>query len=250
MSDNAQQLLFLLLVFGLFVFACTIWGRIRNDRYKSLQDRHQALINRFYEIARSKVSLRDEYGDENWNALDKEIDALMRKITEREGCAHVYRNWKNRNRKNPVPIPQQYRRLAEFLKLTFMEHYQERREQVIAKPDFSAMTGGQFEAYLMGLLHRLGYTDISGTPTTGDQGADLMASKNGRKIVIQAKNWRGAVGNSAVQEIAAALHFYSGDEGWVVTGSTFTPAARALAQRCSIRLIDGYELNNMIAAAS
>jgi restriction system protein len=47
------------------------------------------------------------------------------------------------------------------------------------------------------------------------------------------------VGNKAVQEVVGAIPFYGGTEGCVVTNSTFTPAARALAQKNNIRLIDG-----------
>jgi restriction system protein len=81
--------------------------------------------------------------------------------------------------------------------------------------------------------------DVSGTPVTGDQGADLIARKSGLTIVIQAKRHQGAVGNRAVQEVISALAYYGGDEGWVVTNSSFTRLAKALAQKSHIKLIDG-----------
>jgi restriction system protein len=71
------------------------------------------------------------------------------------------------------------------------------------------------------------------------QGADIIASKGERRVIIQAKRYSGAVGNKAVQEVVGAILFYGGTEGCVVTNSTFTPAARALAQKNNIRLIDG-----------
>jgi HJR/Mrr/RecB family endonuclease len=36
------------------------------------------------------------------------------------------------------------------------------------------------------ILPDLGYV-VSGTPATGDQGTDLVAERDGRKIIIQAK---------------------------------------------------------------
>lgn len=60
--------------------------------------------------------------------------------------------------------------------------------------------------------------------------------------MIQAKRYKGSVGNEAVQEVVAAVKFYSADEGWVMTSGTFTPSAKALAQRNSVRLIDGIAL--------
>jgi HJR/Mrr/RecB family endonuclease len=89
-----------------------------------------------------------------------------------------------------------------------------------------------------------------GTPATGDQGADLIAKNNRRTIVIQAKGHAAPVGNSAVQEAVAAISVYNADEGWVVTNSTFTRSARALAHANSIRLIDGNVLLRSLAEHS
>jgi len=50
------------------------------------------------------------------------------------------------------------------------------------------------------------------------------------------------VGNKAVQEVVAAINFYDASEGWVITNSVFTPAAKALAQKNNVRLVDGSEL--------
>ena len=47
----------------------------------------------------------------------------------------------------------------------------------------------------------------------------------------------GPVGNGAVQEIAAALRFDPEDEGWVVTNSSFSRAARSLAEANNMRLL-------------
>ena len=86
---------------------------------------------------------------------------------------------------------------------------------------------------------------MRGTPATGDQGADLIAKKDGKTIIIQAKRYQDTVGNKAVQEVISAVQFYRGDEGWVITNSTFTPSAKALAHRSNIKLIDGKMLDNI-----
>jgi restriction system protein len=181
--------------------------------------------------------LLDEYGDERWDALDKEVDVVIKKIAQDEA-------------RSDGEYPPEYAGLSEFLKQSFRERFNKKLERPTLHGNFSAMTGQDFEAYLMKLLHRLGYTDISGTPVTGDQGADVLATKDGKRIVIQAKNYREPVGNAAVQEVSAAVSFYSGDEGWVVTGSTFTSAAKQLARRCNIRLIDRFDLEKMVADAN
>ena len=50
------------------------------------------------------------------------------------------------------------------------------------------------------------------------------------EFFVERKRDRGMVGNKAVQEVISAVSFYGGDEGWVITNSSFTPSAIALAQ--------------------
>ena len=61
--------------------------------------------------------------------------------------------------------------------------------------------------------------------------------------------YQGTVGNKAVQEVISTLGFYGGDEGWVVTNSTFTPSAKALAHKTGIKLIDGNDLENLSSSS-
>ena len=100
--------------------------------------------------------------------------------------------------------------------------------------DFENLTGIEFETYIARLLRSVGY-EVQGTPSTGDQGADLIAKKNGRTVIIQAKRYQGVVGNKTVQEVISAVRFYGGDEGWVVTN----PSAVVLAQKANIKLAGG-----------
>jgi restriction endonuclease Mrr len=113
--------------------------------------------------------------------------------------------------------------------------------------DVSMMTGKEFEEFLARLLSRMGYTDISLTPPN-DQGGDLLCvSPSGARIVIQAKRWKGSVGNDAVQQLLGALLHYGRIEGMVVTNSRFTGAARQLANCGSnITLHDGHWLDEQI----
>lgn len=110
------------------------------------------------------------------------------------------------------------------------------------------MSGREFEEFLARLLSRMGYRDVSLTPTN-DQGADILCrSPNGDPLVIQAKRWKGSVGNMAVQELLGAMRHYRCRRGMVVTNSTFTSAARELARKGSdIVLRDGQWLAEQIA---
>lgn len=77
---------------------------------------------------------------------------------------------------------------------------------------------------------------IEPTPTTGDQGADVIMLVEGIKIVIQAKKYTGVVGNAAVQEVFAAKEYYEADYAMVVTNSRYTQSACTLANKIGVEL--------------
>ena len=113
--------------------------------------------------------------------------------------------------------------------------------------EIDTFTGVEFEAFLAKIYARMGYS-VEFTKTTGDQGADLLASKSDEITVIQAKRYStdNKVGNSAVQEVVAAIRHYDARYGIVVTSSYFTPAAIALAQSNKIVLVDRDQLVGLI----
>uniref|UniRef100_UPI0039F1414B restriction endonuclease n=1 Tax=Bordetella sputigena TaxID=1416810 RepID=UPI0039F1414B len=108
-----------------------------------------------------------------------------------------------------------------------------------------AMDGFQFEEFLVDIFQTIGY-DVKGTKKTGDQGADLFVSRFGKDTVIQAKNYSGVVGNSAVQQAIAAKAFYNCDEAMVVTNSYFTKSAKELADSAAVRLVGRVELQKYL----
>jgi restriction system protein len=117
---------------------------------------------------------------------------------------------------------------------TKLEHFDPSRFVTMYHVD--AMNGYDFEKFLVEVFQTAGY-DVEGTKLSGDQGADLFATRFGKKIVIQAKNYSGSVGNTAVQEAISAKSFYGCDEAMVVTNSFFTKSAIELANAASVRLV-------------
>ncbi|MRX74019.1 restriction endonuclease [Bacillus lacus] len=105
------------------------------------------------------------------------------------------------------------------------------------------MPGRKFEEYLHALLKARGY-HVQLTPASGDYGADLILSTNGKKIIVQAKRYKKNVGVKAVQEIAAAKSHYNADECWVITNSFFTDQAKKLAGSNQVKLVDRKQLIN------
>ncbi len=112
--------------------------------------------------------------------------------------------------------------------------------------NIAEMSGEDFEREIRSRLEKLG-CQCEMTPTTGDQGADLIISFKGRRIAVQCKRQASAVGNSSVQEVTAAKRFYKCDEAWVVTNSRFTKSALELARANEVTLIEGTELDRLHA---
>ena len=108
------------------------------------------------------------------------------------------------------------------------------------------MDGFQFEFYLKALFQELGYK-AQVTAQSGDFGADLIM-KGQQKIVIQAKRYgrKNRVGISAIQQVYGAQAYYKADEAWVITNSSFTKSARALAEACNVQLFDRKTLQELI----
>lgn len=94
-------------------------------------------------------------------------------------------------------------------------------------------SGTEFEKFVAKVFAANGH-HAAVTKGSGDYGVDLVL--NG-EIAVQAKFYGGVVGPSAVQEVVAGRAVYGCSEAWVVTNSTFTPAA--VAQRSRLRLGSG-----------
>lgn len=114
--------------------------------------------------------------------------------------------------------------------------------------DIDRMSGMEFERYLCFLFRRLGF-DVERTADRGDYGADLIARKRGKRIVIQAKRYKRKVGVAAIQEAAAARGYYSCDVAMVITNSLFTAQAQKLAARNRIDLWNRHRLARAMASA-
>ncbi len=101
---------------------------------------------------------------------------------------------------------------------------------------FSKLNGSDFERLLYRLYETMGYSvQLSGK--IGDQGGDLIATKNQERILIQAKCWINNVPNRAVQEAVAARNYYDCNRAAVVATNGFTKEATELAKANGVELI-------------
>lgn len=112
------------------------------------------------------------------------------------------------------------------------------------------MDGHDFEYFCAKILKVNGFTEVSVTKGSGDQGVDILATKDGIKYAIQCKNYASALGNTPIQEVNAGKTFYNCHVGIVMTNSTFTPGAKTLAQATGTLLWDRSILKKMMETAN
>lgn len=105
--------------------------------------------------------------------------------------------------------------------------------------------GSDFEHLIVRLYNAMGYISKR-TGGSGDQGADVIASKDGVNVLIQAKCYLNPVNNEAVQQANTALSYHGCSKAVVITTSTFTTGAIDLAKANSVELIDGERLRRML----
>ncbi|GHA76729.1 SNF2-related protein [Pontibacter akesuensis] len=107
-----------------------------------------------------------------------------------------------------------------------------------------------FEAFIAALYAKQGY-DVFLTPYANDKGADVVALKRGESVLIQAKQSKSSVGNSAVQEVFTAKKYYEERFGenlipLVFTNSDFGQSAEILSLSSKVILKRRSDLIQMI----
>jgi restriction system protein len=108
------------------------------------------------------------------------------------------------------------------------------------------LSPAEFEHWCSMALHTAGWK-ARATGTSGDQGADVIAEKNGVTIVLQCKLHRSAIGNKAVQEAFTARQHYGATAAAVVSNASFTRSAEALSKTTGVLLCHYSDLSRLDA---
>lgn len=108
------------------------------------------------------------------------------------------------------------------------------------------MDGSEFEYFCAGLLRRNGFSNVRVTSQSGDQGVDILATKNNIHYAIQCKRYKKALNNGPIQEVHAGKAYYGCDVGVVMTNSYFTRSAVDLARSTGTLLWDREVLAQMM----
>ncbi len=122
----------------------------------------------------------------------------------------------------------------------------QRRFGAAQAAELDQLSGVEFEEFLAGLFRAQGYA-AEHTPTSGDYGADLILSKDGQRIAVQAKRYVGSVGVAAVQEALSGMAYYQCHTAWVITTGSYTTNALELAQKSGVKMIGRSEIGDLMA---
>lgn len=98
------------------------------------------------------------------------------------------------------------------------------------------MDGYQYEHQCARALKKKGFSNVTVTRKSGDQGIDILAYKGRKKYGIQCKYYSHPVGNKAVQEAFAGAKYYDCDVSVVLTNNNFTKSAKDLAEKINVVL--------------
>jgi len=118
-----------------------------------------------------------------------------------------------------------------------------RKEMLAATRNIYSLTPSEFEEYVGILFEKDGYR-VKRTGGSGDQGVDLVVSRNRERSLVQCKRYESVVGPGAVRELIGAMTNARATHGFLVTTSGFTDGARKEARKApyQIRLLDGREI--------
>lgn len=119
----------------------------------------------------------------------------------------------------------------------YLENEREKKFKGIQIANIDTMTGVEFEQYLQKLLTSQGYS-VRVTQASGDLGVDLIASRDGDKIAVQAKRYNTRVTRRAISDAVAGMYHYDCNEAMVITNNYFSPGAVALAKSTECILVD------------
>lgn len=111
------------------------------------------------------------------------------------------------------------------------------------------MEGHEFESFIADLLRELGYQKVKITSGSGDQGADILAERDGVRYAVQCKRHSSDLGNTPVQEVHTGKDFYHCHVGVVATNRYFTQSAHEAAKATGVLLWDRDKLEELIAKA-
>ncbi|HVS82656.1 MAG TPA: restriction endonuclease [Pyrinomonadaceae bacterium] len=131
----------------------------------------------------------------------------------------------------------------------FKKRNEERKKGNQTLEGLRRLSPKEFEKFVEDLLAELGYEKTNQTGGSGDQGADILAEKNGDRVVIQCKRYKGIVGPHEVRDLIGAMALADAQRGLLITTGMFSIQAERMIGEAQIEMVDGNKLIEVIAEA-
>ena len=116
-----------------------------------------------------------------------------------------------------------------------MARYRKLREH------WMSLSGTEFERELETLYRSLGYR-VESTPSSGDQGVDLVLRKDGKTTVVQCKSHQSPVGPAIARELFGSLVHFGADNAILACTGGFTRGVKEFVRGKPIALISASDL--------
>jgi len=201
---------------------------------QAANDEHQELLKREALLEEKEKSVFDR-ARQTVKREQKELEHQKEELKKFESSIvsvhHAVLDWVKRRERDQIQV---YKEILENV-----EKYKKYESL------FSKMDGPSFEKYVAHLMELDGYQNVQVTKASGDFGADILAEHKRVKYVVQCKYYSAPVGVHAIMECIAAKVHYLAHVGVVATNSTFTPAAKNLADENQILLWDCSEVDKL-----
>lgn len=123
------------------------------------------------------------------------------------------------------------------------------RHSDVTIDDLHKLTWSEFEDLVAQAYRKQGYTIIPRGGAQPDGGIDLIAMRDGDKLLVQCKHWKTwNVGVKEVRAMYGVLMHEGAQHASIVTCGRFSPDAQAFATGKAITLVDGVKLQKMLNA--
>ncbi|MBV9172615.1 MAG: restriction endonuclease [Chloroflexi bacterium] len=108
----------------------------------------------------------------------------------------------------------------------------------------------EFEDWVGARFEDLGYR-VKSTALSGDHGVDLVATRDGEKVVIQCKRYRDwKISEHVMRGLYGTMQHESADRAYLVTTSYLTAPARTWCRGKPIEIWDGSCLSSMSTSSA
>lgn len=104
-----------------------------------------------------------------------------------------------------------------------------------------SLGGNEFERELGSLFRELGY-HIEFTPSSGDQGVDLILKRRGTTTIVQCKGHQSPVGPAVARELYGSFHHFGADRAILACTGGFTRGVKEFLRDKPIALLSASEL--------